>query len=182
MEVHGLPQWAPTKLPLQSLARNIVYQQLSGAAAGIIYQRFMVVFGGKFPSASALVQTPVETLRGAGLSGAKVAALKDLALHVEDKRLKPKALASMTNDEIAEVLLPVRGIGPWSVDMFLMFALSRPDVLPVLDLGVRKGMQKLYGLRTLPAPATMEKRAVPWRPFRTLGSWLMWRALEMTSP
>jgi DNA-3-methyladenine glycosylase II len=179
MKAHGLPQWTPTKHPFEALGRNIVYQQLSGAAAGTIYKRLTGIFDGKFPSPAAILEVPVETLRGAGLSGAKVAALKDLALHVHDKKLKPKELASMTNNEIVEVLLPVRGIGPWSVDMFLMFALSRPDVLPVGDLGVRKGMQKLYGLRTLPAPATMEKRAAPWLPFRTLGAWLMWRALEM---
>src|SRR6185436_15086893 len=98
----------------------------------------------------AILATEDAALRGAGLSGAKAAALKDLARHVVERKLVPGRLPAATDEQIAEMLLPVRGIGPWSVDMFLMFALARPDVLPVGDLGIRKGMQRHFGLRKLP--------------------------------
>ena len=140
---HGIPDWRPTRNPIQSLGRAIVYQQLSGAAAGTIYQRFVALYDNKFPKPAQLLATDELTLRGCGLSGAKAAALKDLAAHVTDQRLRPAQLTHMSDADVLAALLPVRGIGPWSVDMFLMFALSRPDVLPVGDLGVRKGMQKL---------------------------------------
>jgi DNA-3-methyladenine glycosylase II len=117
-------------------------------------------------------------LRGAGLSGAKVAAIKDLAQHVVDKKLVPARLPAASDDEIAAMLLPVRGIGRWSVDMFLMFALARPDVLPVGDLGIRKGMQRHFRLRKLPEAAKMTKLAAPWRPYRSVAAWYMWRLLE----
>jgi DNA-3-methyladenine glycosylase II len=180
IKAHGLPTWKPTKHPLQSLARNIVYQQLSGAAAGTIYKRFAALYDGKFPTPQTLISTADTTLRSVGLSGAKAAALKDLAQHVVERKLVPAKLKTLDDDKILAALLPVRGIGPWSVDMFLMFALSRPNVLPTGDLGVRKGMQQLYKLRSLPSPAAMLKRAAPWQPYRTLGSWLMWRVLEQT--
>jgi DNA-3-methyladenine glycosylase II len=112
------------------------------------------------------------------MSGAKAAALKDLARHVAEKKLVPARLPALSDAEVAEMLLPVRGIGPWSVDMFLMFALARPDVLPVGDLGVKKGMQRHFRLRKLPDADRMTKLAEPWRPYRTVGSWYMWRVLE----
>jgi DNA-3-methyladenine glycosylase II len=174
----GLPDWKPTRNPVQSLGRAIVYQQLSGAAAGTIYKRFVALYDNKFPKPEQLLSTADTALRAVGLSGAKAAALKDLAAHVADKRVQPSKLTHMTDADILAALLPVRGIGPWSVDMFLMFALSRPDVLPVGDLGVRKGMQKLYRLRDLPTPETMHKRAKVWQPYRTLGSWYMWRVVD----
>jgi DNA-3-methyladenine glycosylase II len=176
---HGPPTLTPTRDPVMSLGRAIIYQQLSGSAASTIYGRFVALFGGTgFPKAEALAAMPVEQLRTAGLSGAKAAALRDLATHVVDGRLRPRALSKMSDEEIAAALLPVRGIGPWSVDMFLMFALCRPDVLPLGDLGVRKGMQRHFKLRKLPEPAKMTKLAEPWRPWRSVGAWYMWRVLE----
>ncbi|MBA2544352.1 MAG: DNA-3-methyladenine glycosylase 2 family protein, partial [Deltaproteobacteria bacterium] len=127
---HGVPTIAPTSDAIQSLARAIVGQQLSGAAARTIWGRVLALFPrGRFPGAAKLLETPDADLRGAGLSGAKTAALKDLARHVIEKRLVPKKLPAATDDEVSAMLLPIRGIGPWSVDMFLMFALARPDVL-----------------------------------------------------
>lgn len=178
IDAHGVPTWKPTRNPLESLGRAIVYQQLSGAAAGTIYKRFLALFDNKFPAAATLAQAPHETLRGAGLSNAKVLALLDLARHVADGRVQTSKLAHLNDGEVLTSLLPVRGIGPWSVDMFLIFALSRPDVLATGDLGVQKGMQRVYRLRALPSPEVMRKRAAPWQPFRSLGTWLMWRALE----
>ena len=157
-------------------------QQLSGAAAATIWGRFLALYGDKsidtFPAAAVVLATPDAKLRAAGLSGAKTLAVKDLARHVIDKRLEPAKLPHATDDEVAAMLLPVRGIGPWSVDMFLMFALARPDVLPVGDLGIRKGMQRHFKLRKLPEADKMRKLAEPWRPYRTAASWYMWRLLE----
>jgi DNA-3-methyladenine glycosylase II len=164
---------------VQSLARAIVGQQLSGKAASTIWGRFLALYPrGKFPRPAALLATEDTALRAAGLSGAKAAAIKDLARHVVERRVVPARFATAADDELAAMLLPVRGIGPWSVDMFLMFALARPDVLPVGDLGVRKGMQQHFRLRALPEAAKMTKLAAPWRPFRSAAAWYMWRLLE----
>jgi 3-methyladenine DNA glycosylase/8-oxoguanine DNA glycosylase len=178
IERHGAPTITPTRNAVQSLARAIVGQQLSGAAAATIWTRVLALFPRQSFSAAAIVATTDDQLRAAGLSGAKTAALKDLARHVLDKKLVPARLPVASDDEVAAMLLPVRGIGPWSVDMFLMFALARPDVLPVGDLGVRKGMQRHFKLRKLPEADRMVKLAAPWRPYRTAAAWYMWRLLE----
>lgn len=178
MARHGPPTLKPTRRPVESIGRAIVYQQLSGAAAGTIYGRFKALFGGKFPSARVLQAAQPVALRAAGLSFAKIAALQDLAAHVTSRRLQPARLASISDDEVMAALLPIRGIGPWSVHMFLMFALGRPDVLPTGDLGIQKGMQQHFGLQALPSPEQMELLTTHWRPYRTVGSWYMWRVLE----
>jgi DNA-3-methyladenine glycosylase II len=179
IEVHGHPTMKPTKDAVQSLARAIVSQQLSGKAADTIWGRVLELYPKRaFPTAAAILATPDDKLRGAGLSGAKAAAIKDLARHVIEEKVVPAHLPAATDEQIAAMLLPVRGIGPWSVDMFLMFALARPDVLPVGDLGVRKGMQRHFKLRKLPEADRMIKLAAPWRPYRSVASWYMWRLLE----
>jgi len=176
---HGAPPLAPTRDPFRSLARAIVYQQLSGAAAGTIFQRFVALYPrNRFPRPAALAATPVARLRSAGLSGAKAAALRDLAAHFADGRVRAARLLRADDDAVRAALLPIRGIGPWSVDMFLIFGLVRPDVLPTGDLGVQKGMQRHFGLRKLPSPAQMTRLAAPWRPYRSIASWYMWRVLE----
>jgi DNA-3-methyladenine glycosylase II len=176
---HGAPTITPTTDAVRSLARAIVSQQLSGKAAATIWERVLALYPGRrFPRAAAILATPDAALRAAGLSGAKAAALKDLARHVVDKKLVPARLPAATDEEVAAMLLPVRGIGPWSVDMFLMFALARLDVLPVGDLGIRKGMQRHFGLRKLPEAERMTKLAAPWRPYRSVAAWYMWRLLE----
>ncbi len=177
---HGAPTIAPTTNAVQSLARAIVGQQLSGAAASTIWKRVLAIYPrSKFPGAAKLLETPDSDLRAAGLSGAKAASIKDLARHVVEKRLVPSKLPIANDEDIAAMLLPIRGIGPWSVDMFLMFALARPDVLPVGDLGIKKGMQLHFNLRKLPEADRMLKLAAPWRPYRTIASWYMWRLLEL---
>lgn len=179
IDKHGHPTIAPGRDPVHSLARAIVSQQLSGKAAATIWGRFLDLYPKRaFPAAAKIIATPDDKLRGVGLSGAKAAAIKDLARHVVEKKLVPATLTELTDAEISAALLPVRGIGPWSVDMFLMFTLARPDVLPVGDLGIRKGMQKHFRLRKLPEPKKMIALAAPWQPFRTIGSWYMWRLLE----
>jgi DNA-3-methyladenine glycosylase II len=162
------------------LARAIVYQQLSGSAAATIYGRFTTRCGdGQAPSADAILRQDDATLRACGLSTAKTAAIKDLARHVVDGRLPLEAVESMDDEAIIEALVQVRGVGRWTAQMFLMFRLGRPDVLPVLDLGVRKGAQRIYNMRALPEADRLEKVARNWRPWASIASWYCWRVLDL---
>jgi 3-methyladenine DNA glycosylase/8-oxoguanine DNA glycosylase len=160
------------------LARAIVYQQLSGGAAGTIHSRVCAVLGGD-PAPERVVAVDDVTLRGAGLSQAKLRALRDLSERVLDGRVVLDRIERSSDAEIIEQLVQVRGIGPWTAQMFLMFRLGRPDVLPVLDLGVRKGAQRIHRLRTLPDAARLEKLARPWQPWRSVASWYCWRVLDL---
>lgn len=161
------------------LARNIVYQQLSGGAAATIHGRLLALLDTEVPEPSAVLAQTDEALRGCGLSAAKIRAIRDLAERVQDGRLPLDGIASLTDDAVIEALVAVRGIGPWTAQMFLMFRLGRPDVLPVLDLGVRKGAQRIYRMRTLPDAARLEHVARNWRPWSSVASWYCWRALEL---
>jgi len=160
------------------LARAIVYQQLSGAAAATIYGRFVAHGGGSAPSPEQLLAIDDDTLRACGLSRAKILAIRDLARCVLEGRLPMDALEQMSDAAVVDALVQVRGIGPWTAQMFLMFRLWRPDVLPVLDLGVRKGAQVIYRMRSLPDAARLERVARNWRPWASIGSWYCWRILD----
>lgn len=164
-----------------AIARSIVYQQLTGRAAATIHARFVERIGrsGALPSAEQVLSHDTAVFRACGLSGAKTAALQDLAARVADGRLPVDRLDAMTDDEVIEALVQVRGIGPWTAQMFLMFRLGRPDVLPVLDLGVRKGAQRIHRMRALPDAVRLEKVARAWRPWRSVASWYCWRVLEL---
>jgi DNA-3-methyladenine glycosylase II len=175
---HGPPRLAPSRNHLQSLTRAIVYQQLSGKAAGTIYRRFLDLFGGRFPDAAAIAAMATPRLRGAGLSAAKAAYVRDLAARFASGAVDPRRFRRMSDDDLIELLTSIKGIGRWSVHMFLLFGLNRPDVLPVGDLGVRRGMQLRFGLGELPLPRDMEELAAPWRPYRSIASWYMWRVVE----
>jgi DNA-3-methyladenine glycosylase II len=164
--------------PFQSLVSSIMYQQLAGSAADAIYARFLKLYNGRFPSPSRLAATPDERLRGAGLSGRKAEYIKGLAAAVSEGRLDLASLASMQDGQVVEQLTAVRGIGRWTAEMFLIFCLGRPDVLPVGDLGLQRAMQKTYLLRKALTPERMEKIAVPWRPYRSVATWYMWKSLE----
>jgi DNA-3-methyladenine glycosylase II len=166
--------------PFQALAESIVYQQLTGKAAATILSRVHALHGGprKFHPES-LLAMPVDQLRTAGLSGAKAAALKDLAAKTLDGTVPTlRALVKLDDDAIVERLTEVRGIGKWSVQMLLMFRLGRPDVLPVDDYGVRKGFQRAFRTKELPTPKEVAKRGERWRPYRSAASWYLWRAAE----
>ena len=161
------------------LARAIVYQQLSGRAAGTIHGRFRELFPRRRPSASALLRLEHRQLRDAGLSDNKARALYDLAQRVRARRLPPaERLHEFDDDALVERLTEVRGIGEWTVQMLMIFDLGRPDVLPVADLGIRKGMQRLDGLAALPDAEWMRQRAQTWRPWRSVASWYLWRLAE----
>jgi len=175
---HGHPRLEPSRNHLQSLTRAIVYQQLSGKAAGTIYRRFLDLFGGRFPDATAIAAMPAARLRRAGLSVAKATYVRDLAARFASGAVDPRRFRRMSDDDLVELLTAIKGIGRWSVHMFLLFGLNRPDVLPVGDLGVRRGMQLRFGLPELPLPRDMEELAAPWRPYRSIGSWYMWRVVE----
>jgi DNA-3-methyladenine glycosylase II len=162
----------------QALARAIVYQQLSGKAAATIWGRVEALYGGRAPAPDELAASPDEALRGAGLSRQKLGYLRDLTARTRSGELPVEALHELPDEEILRAACAVKGIGTWTVQMFLMFRLGRPDVLPVGDLGIRKAMQRAYRLRALPAPARMEAVAAPWRPHRTVACWYLWRSLE----
>jgi DNA-3-methyladenine glycosylase II len=161
-----------------TLVRSITGQQLSTKAAVTIYGRLTELFGGRTPTPQEILATDPDQLRAVGLSGAKAAYLRDLAEHIVDGELPVDTLAEMPDAEVSELLLAIKGLGRWTVDMFLMFHLGRPDVLPVGDLGIRKAIQIHYGLKELPKAAEMEQIAEAWRPHRTLASLYLWESLD----
>jgi len=171
---------AVTIRPFDALAESIAYQQLSGKAAATIFGRVRALYPKrKWLDPEQLLATPDETLRAAGLSRAKTAALKDLAAKTIDGTVPTgRALIRMSDDEIIARLTAVRGIGRWTVEMLLLFDLGRPDVWPVDDYGVRKGFAKTFGRRQLPTPKQLMKFGEKWRPYRSMAAWYFWRALD----
>ena len=164
-----------------AIARAIVYQQLSGMAAATILGRVKAIYAPKrFPTPRDILATPPERLRAAGLSAAKTAALRDLAERSLDGTVPMmRRVRFMGDEEVIERLVRVRGVGRWTAEMLLMFRLGRADVLPVSDLGIRKGFALTFGSRRLPAAITIERRAERWRPYRSVACWYLWRALEL---
>ncbi|MFL5569069.1 MAG: DNA-3-methyladenine glycosylase family protein [Gemmatimonadaceae bacterium] len=165
-----------------AVARSIVFQQLSGKAAGTIHGRFQGLYGGRTPLPSELASTSDEQLRAVGLSRQKSAYLKDLGARVAAGQLPIETLHELTDEEVITALTQVKGIGRWTAQMFLMFRLGRPDVLPDLDLGVQKGIQRAYRLRKLPTPERVKKIGAKWAPYRSVGSWYMWRLIDTPTP
>ncbi len=162
--------------PLAALVRALVSQQLSTKAANTIHGRVIKLL----PSLSAthLLKARTADLRAAGLSGQKVAYLKDLAAHVADGRLDLASLYKKSDEEVIKAIVAVKGFGVWSAQMFLMFCLHRPDILSTGDLGIVKGMQRVLGMKSRPAERTMQRAAEPWRPYRSIACWYVWRSLE----
>lgn len=164
----------------ESLLESIVYQQLTGKAAATIMGRVKAIYGDRFPKPIEVLETEDEKLRAAGLSRAKVAAIKDLSEKTQSGLVPDiEHLEKMSDEEIISLLTQVRGIGTWSVQMLLIFRMGRADVLPVNDYGVRKGFSKVYKLADLPKPQEMIKKAEKWSPYRSIASWYMWRVLEL---
>lgn len=174
--------------PFESLLESILYQQLHGKAAATIHRRVREYYGGD-PSPKLLLDTPDEILRAAGVSGNKIKALKDLAARTIDGTVPShSAILKMSDADIVERLTEVRGIGPWTVEMLLIFRLGRPDVLPVTDYGVRKGFALTFQrvpksrplkAEDLPQPDVLFRRGQRWRPYRSVASWYMWRACDL---
>src|SRR2546421_3824568 len=166
--------------PFDALAESIAYQELSGKAAATIWKRVRALYPRrKYLDPRAVLATPDEKLRSAGLSRSKVAALKDLAAKTIDGTVPTaRALAKMTDEEVIERLIVVRGIGRWTVEMLLLFDLARPDVWPIHDYGVQKGFAKTFGKRKLPTPKQMLKHGKKFAPHRSIAAWYFWRALD----
>ena len=164
----------------ETLGRSIASQQLSTVVARKIIERLILAGAGRFPTPRELMAMPPQTLRAAGLSFAKIAALQDLAVHALDGRLPADAaLAAMEDEQIIARCVAVRGIGRWTAQMLLMFHFGRPDVMPADDFGVRNGFRLAYGLKGLPGPRALLAYADRWKPYRSAGAWYMWRAVEL---
>jgi DNA-3-methyladenine glycosylase II len=165
-----------THEPFAGLVRVIMSQQLSTKAADTIYQRVVAAAGGP-PAVTPerLLALPTDTLRAAGVSRPKITYVRDLAERVQDGRLDLHALDAHPDEDVIAQITAVKGLGRWSAEMFLMFRLNRPDILPVGDLGIVRGLQILSGMRRPPAVRTMIRLAEPWRPYRSIASWYLWR-------
>ncbi len=168
--------------PFRAIVEAIVWQQLSTKAAGAIFARFLALFPDGFPSPSRLATVEDERLREAGFSRQKIAYLRDLCVKVSDGTAPLDRLGEMSDDEVIAALTKIKGIGRWSAEMFLMFRLHRPDVLPVDDLGIVRAIQKAYGFRKAPAPRTILRLGEAWRPYRSVASWYLWASLENKAP
>jgi DNA-3-methyladenine glycosylase II len=158
--------------------RSIVSQQLSVKAADTIHTRLLDALATPHATPAGILALDQDRMRACGLSWAKVASVRDLAARVTDRSLALDSLDTLDDDEVIERLTAVRGIGRWSAEMFLIFRLGRPDILPVGDVGVQRAMRKLYGLRKHPSPARMTALARPWRPYRSVACWYLWRSLD----
>jgi DNA-3-methyladenine glycosylase II len=160
------------------ILRAIVYQQLSGSAAATIHGRVIALFDGTASMPAQVLATPDESLRAAGLSRQKITYVKDLAQRVHSGALPVHDLHELADQAVIDALTQVKGIGRWTAEMFLMFRLGRPDVLPDLDLGIRKAIQRAYGLRRMPNAERVHKIGAVWTPYRTIASWYLWRSLD----
>lgn len=164
---------------LDALVRSIVSQQLSTSAASTIHSRLLALVGVPNPLPEQWLALNDPDMRAAGLSRQKITYIRDLARHVQDGELPMAMLHEMSDDEVIEALTRVKGIGVWTAQMFLMFRLGRPDILPVLDLGIRNAFRRAYRLRKDPTAKRMQAIAKPWAPYRSVASWYLWQSLEL---
>lgn len=176
----GMCRIAPHQNYYQALADSIIGQQLSVKAAASIKKRFRELFGNKFPEPKAILEKSVEELRTAGLSQAKANYIRDLAQHIVDGRVRFDQIDTLENEQIIAELTDIKGVGEWTVHMFLMFCMGRPNVLATGDLGIRSGIKKLYGLDALPTPREVETIAAQhgWHPYETVACWYVWYSLD----
>ena len=185
-----IQQVGPLELPVRRsrsvfeyLVRSIVYQQLSGKAAATIHARLLALFANRRIDPERLLKMTDKRLRSAGLSRSKCLALRDLATRAHSQEIPTtRQLQRLADQEIIDRLTQIRGIGPWTVQMLLIFYLGRPDVLSVGDLGVRKGYQQLRGFKLLPDSDKLERAGRRWRPYRSVATWYLWRGLDIVLP
>jgi DNA-3-methyladenine glycosylase II len=175
----GYPTFKEKNNYFEALLKNIIYQQLSGKAAKTIYNRFLKLFETtQYPSPDKILNTPVEHLRGAGLSNQKVTYILDLSKKYVEGTLQLDKLDEKSDKEISAQLIQVKGVGQWTADMFLMFTLNREDIFPLGDLGVKKGVAILENLPELPTEKNMAEISEKWQPYRTIAAWYMWKLVD----
>lgn len=167
-----------TKNRYQSLVEAIIAQQLSGSATKSILKKFKKLFKSKFPKPVEVIKTPDSKIRSTGLSKMKIMYIKDLSKKIQSKKLNMKIISTKSDEYIVEHLTDVKGIGRWTAEMFLIFSLGRLDVLPVGDLGLKKGIQLMYSLKELPNEKEIERIAESWKPYRTVATWYLWKSLQ----
>ena len=165
--------------PFTALVHAIISQQLSTRAASTIAARFDALFDGR-PTPAQVIATPTHELRGVGLSGQKVGYLRDLCARIDEGSLPLSALGDLADEDVIASLTSVKGIGRWTAEMFLMFRLHRPDVLPVGDLGIVKAVQRAYRMRKVPTPERLTRLGESWRPYRSVACWYLWASLGNT--
>jgi DNA-3-methyladenine glycosylase II len=164
--------------PFEALTRSIASQQLSTKAAATIFGRFCDLFPGRRPTPHRVMTLTDDEIRAVGFSRPKAAFIKDLATHVIDGRLDLKGLKKHPDDEVMRQLVAVKGIGRWTAEIFLMFRLGRPDILPADDLGLMNAAHRIYGMRKRPTPEQLRKRGEAWRPYRSVAAWYLWASLS----
>jgi len=179
IEKFGPPNFNLMNNYYESLVRSIVYQQLSGKAASIIYERFLDLFVFDiYPEPKDILAVSIEMLRSSGLSYQKVNYIRDLSEKWQDGTMNLTDIDSMTDEEISSELIKVKGIGQWTADMFLMFTLGRPDVFPFGDLGIQKGVMIITNMNRLPTQKEMERKTKKWQPYRTVAAWYLWKLVD----
>ena len=175
----GWPDFDPKQDYFQSLLRSIVFQQLSGKAANTIYERFINLIPKTVTiSPKEVLKLDKDEMRKTGLSFQKINYLRNLAYFFENNSFQKKDVERMTDEEISNALTQIKGIGQWTVDMFLMFTLNRADILPYTDLGIQKGFKKIFNMNNLPSKKEMETHSKIWRPYRTIACWYLWRTVD----
>jgi len=175
----GIPEFIPSDNYFGSLAKSIIFQQLSGKAASNIYKRFLNIFPSNIILSPILVaKTDIMLFRQAGLSNRKASYIINLAEAFIRDNYIPKDMSIFSNEQISEKLITVKGIGQWTADMFLMFSLNRTDVFPLTDLGIRKGMKEFYNLKVTPSEKQMLRLSNKWKPYRSIASWYMWKLVD----
>ena len=182
LDAMGVIKFKPQGKPFESLVESILSQQLAGSAADAIIAKVRGLFPGGALEAGRIRRIDGRRLRAAGVSPQKLTYLKDLSIRVSGKRLDLEALSSLQDEDIIRTLDEVKGIGPWTAHMFLIFTLGRPDVLPVDDYGIKTSVQRVYGLDVLPKKAAIEKIAKRWHPYSTVASLYLWHSKDSTPP
>ena len=167
-----------TKNRYQSLVEAIISQQLSGSVANSIIKKFRKLYKSKFPKPSDVTKTSDSKLHTTGLSKMKIVYIKELSKKIESKKLNMRKISTQSDEQVIEVLTDVKGIGRWTAEMFLIFSLGRLDILPVGDLGLKKGIQSMYSLKELPQKEQIEQLAESWKPYRTVATWYLWKSLQ----
>ena len=175
---YGIPDFEPQDDYFKSLMRSIVFQQLSGKVAKIIYQRLTSLLPSNKIIPSEVLTLTNEEMRQVGLSSQKINYIKNLANYFDTNLFNSNKVEKMSNEEISKELIQIKGIGQWTVDMFLMFTLNRSDVMPYSDLGIQKGMKTLFNLDKLPTKEKMEALSIKWKPYRTIACWYLWKIVD----